>query len=316
MAVEIFSLSPVSIVAIAIMIAGIVIAIFKKWMISYALIITNFVIFVLSLVFRAEIILELGFRPIYLTPQFFPQLYTLFSSMFVHSGFMHIFGNMLVFFFIGLPFEQRIGWKKFLLIYLLTGVCAALTHSVLNLESTIPLVGASGAIFGIMGAFAFAYPNDKVVMPIPLGIIMVLRRIKVLYAVLLFAAIETIIVFFGVQSQTAHYAHLGGLISGVVISAIVLRGRKTHTKEDKTLYYDSYMAERPRNYDFKNLEQFADNPELKQMLEKIKSETVPQVKDIWLEHFLEKAVCPKCGSTLKSFNRKIWCDKCGFKTKY
>ncbi len=316
MAVEILPLSPVSIVAIAIMITGIIIAIFKKWMITYALIITNFVIFVLSLFFRAEIILELGFRPIYLTPELFPQIYTLFTSMFVHSGFMHIFGNMLVFFFIGLPFEQRIGWKKFLLIYLLTGVCASLAHSVLNLGSFVPLVGASGAIFGIMGAFAFSYPNDKVVMPIPLGIVMILRRIRVLYAVLLFAALETVIVIFGVQDQTAHYAHFGGLISGVVIAAVVLRGRKTHTKEDKTVYYDSYLSERPRNYDFKSLEQFASTPELKQMLEKIKNETVPQVKDIWLEHFLEKAVCPKCGSKLKIFNRKIWCDKCGFKTKY
>ena len=84
----------------------------------------------------------------------------------------------MVFFFVGMAFEQRIGWKKFLTIYLLTGVCGALTHSLLNLGSGIVLIGASGAIFGILGAFAFSYPRDEVVMPIPLGIIMVFRRIK------------------------------------------------------------------------------------------------------------------------------------------
>ena len=79
------------------------------------------------------------------------------------------------------------------------------------------VLGVSGAIFGSMGALVYAYPRDEVVMPIPLGIIMVLRRVKVIYAVLIFAALETILVFIGTQDQTAHLAHIGGLIGGQIV---------------------------------------------------------------------------------------------------
>ena len=167
-----------------------------------------------------------------------------------------------------------------------------------------------------MGAFAASYPRDEVVMPIPLGFIMILRRIKVMYAVLIFAALETVIVFLDVQDQTAHFAHLGGLIGGVVLALIFLRGRRTHTKKGETIYYDSYQAQRPRNINYSNLEKIAKTEDQKQMLEKIKNESVPQVKDIWLEHFLDKLNCPKCGSKLNHFNKKIWCKNCNFKSNY
>jgi len=235
--------------------------------------------------------------------------------MFVHSGFLHIFGNMLIFFFIGMAFEQRIGWKKFLIIYLLTGVCGALTHSLLNLGSSTILIGASGAIFGIMGAFAFSYPRDEVVMPIPLGIIMILRRIKVIYAVMIFAALETVIVMFDVQDNTAHFAHIGGLVSGVIIAALLIKN-KTHTKLGETIYYDPHSPQKQRKIDFSNLRKLAETHEQKKLLKRIEDETVPQVRDVWLEHFLEKTRCPKCRKTLNHFDGKIWCEDCGFKTNY
>ena len=178
------------------------------------------------------------------------------------------------------------------------------------------LIGASGAIFGIMGAFAFSYPRDEVVMPIPLGIIMVLRRIKVIYAVLLFAIIETIVVMLDVQDTTAHFAHIGGLIGGVILAAILIRGGKTHTKEGRTIYYDSYSSQKTRKINMSHLRKLATTPELNEMLHKIEKETVPQVKDIWLEHFFEKTKCSKCGRKLNHLDGKIWCEDCGFKTDY
>ncbi len=213
-----FPPSVVSLIAICIMIGTIVVAYLKKFSLTYSIIIGNFFIFLISLFFSTEIINELGFRPIYLSLELLPNIYTLFTSMFVHSDFLHILGNMFVFFFMGIAFEQRIGAKKFLLIYLITGVCGALTHSLLNIDSPIPLIGASGAIFGILGAFAYAYPRDEIVMPVPIGI-MFIMRIKVIYATILFAVFETIVVMFSVQDSTAHFAHLGGLASGVVLAA-------------------------------------------------------------------------------------------------
>lgn len=315
-----------ALLCICIMIGAIFIGIIKKFMITYVLIVSNIVIFIITWIYYNEIVYGivdgsqlyagLGFRSIFLSTEYFPQVYTLFTSMFIHGGFAHIFGNMIVFFFVGLPFEQRIGWKNFLIIYLVTGVCGALTHSLLNLESTVPLIGASGAIFGIMGAFAFSYPRDEIVMPIGIGI-MFLTRIKVMYAVIFFAALETVIVWLNdVADNTAHFAHLGGLISGFILAALLLRKQKTHTKLGKTIYYDSYSPQRPRDIDMGNLKKFATTQELKDMLNKIENETVPQVKDVWIEHFFDKAICPKCGKPLYHFEGKIWCENCGFRTSY
>jgi len=300
-----------------------VFAYYKKWMMTYAIVVANVIVFVIGLFYMVELQngdfisllpLELGFKPVFLTENI-PELYKLFSSMFVHGGFLHLIGNMIVLFFVGMAFEQRIGMKKFLTIYILTGLVATLSHSIVNIGSEIPLVGASGAIFGIMGAFALSYPNDEVVMPIPLGIIMIFRRIKVMYAVILFAIMETVIVFIDVQDNTAHIAHLGGLIGGLFLAAILLRGRKTHTKKGQTIFYDSYQPEKLDKVDFSKLKILATTPELKEILRKIENESVPQVKEIWLEHFIEKAVCPQCKNKLFRMDNKIWCDKCGFKTK-
>jgi len=320
----VLEINPVSIIAIIIMIGSLVIAYVKKWMMTYALMVANFVVFVLSIIFYEQTILgrvsiiiwDLGFRPVYLSIEYSPQLYTLFTSMFVHGGFAHIIGNMIIFFFLGMAFEQRIGAKKFLVIYLITGVCGALTHSLLNIGSGITLIGASGAIFGIMGGFAYSYPRDEVVMPIPLGFIMILRRIKVIYAVILFAALETVIVILDVQDSTAHFAHLGGLISGFILAAVLIGRKKTHTEKGQTIYYDSYKPITPDKIDFSKLKKLASTPELKEMLKKIESETVPQVRDVWLEHFFEKTICPKCKNPLNHFDGKVWCEYCGFRANY
>jgi len=308
----------ISLVAICIMVGAIVIAYVKKLMITYAIIIANLIIFALTFIFENEIIGDLGFKPAYLSTQYFPNIYTLFTSMFVHSGFLHIFGNMLVFFFMGMAFEQRIGAKKFLIIYLITGVCGALTHSLLNLSypnNQIILIGASGAIFGIMGAFAYSYPRDEVVMPVPIGI-MFIMRIKVIYATIIFAALETFVVMLEVQDNTAHFAHLGGLISGAVLAALLIKTRAEKENPQETMHYNSYIQQKSKKINFANLEKLAEAKEQKEMLKRIESETVPQVRKIWLDHFLEKIKCPKCKKPLNSFEGKIWCEGCDFKTDY
>jgi len=335
--------------AIAIMIIAIVFAFIKKFMITYALIIANIIIFIISSIYTEELVIGylsnyyidynimyagLGFKPAYLSLEYSPQLYTIITSQFIHSDFPHILGNMLVLFFVGVALEERIGSKKFLGIFLLTGIIAALAQSFIGgavyfnmtgeeVRQFIPMVGASGAIFGILGALVYSYTNDKIVMPIPVFIIMIVRRIRVLYAVLLFTIFETVIILFEAfggnilfSDNTAHFAHLGGLIGGIILAAIILGRNKTHTEKGQTLYYDSYQTQRPRNIDFSKLDELATTKELKDMLEKIKNESVPQVQDIWLEHFLDKSNCPNCNTRLNHFDKKIWCEKCGYKSQY
>jgi len=308
--------SLISLVAIAIMVGTLIIAFLKKITLTYSIIIANFFVFLLSLFFRSEIINELGFRPIYLSLEMFPNIYTLFTSMFVHSDFVHILGNMFVFFFMGVAFEQRIGPKKFILIYLITGVCGALTHSFLNIGSVIPLVGASGAIFGILGAFAYAYPRDEIMMPVPIGI-MFIMRIKVIYATILFAAFETIIVFFSIQDSTAHFAHLGGLASGVVLAALLLRHRAERQSQTPSIQPLEYMKiKKDDSINFSHLTKLVKTADEKKILQRIEKEDVLQVRDMWLEHFLEKVTCPVCNKPLQHLDRKIWCNDNHFQTDY
>ena len=309
-------LSLISLVAIGIMIGTIVVAYLKKITLTYAIIIANFFVFLISLFFRTQIINELGFRPIYLSVEMFPNMYTIFTSMFVHSDFLHILGNLFVFFFMGVAFEQRIGPKKFLIIYLITGVCGALTHALLNIDSMVPLIGASGAIFGILGAFAYAYPRDEIVMPVPIGI-MFIMRIKVIYATILFAVFETIIVMFSVQDSTAHFAHLGGLASGVILAAILLRNRAERQSQTTGIRPLDYMQiKKDDTINFSHLTNLVKTTEEKKILQRIEKEDVLQVRDMWLDHFLEKITCPVCNKPLNHLDRKIWCEQNHFQTDY
>ncbi len=328
MEIEMLSQHWSAIICICVIIGTFIIGYYKKWMVSHIIILSNIIVFFLTFIYYKEIVYGfsyglpyagLGFRASFLSLEQTPQIYTILTSMFIHGGFAHIFGNMFIFFFIGVPFEERIGWKNFFIIYILSGICGTIVHSLLNLGSSTPLVGASGAIFGIMGAFAYSYPRDKVLLPIGIGFAF-LMKVRVIIAVTFYALIETAIIWWesqtGMVSSTAHFAHFGGLIGGVVLAAILIRNKTTHTKEGKTIYYDSFSAQRPDKINISSLKKLATTPELKEILHKIESETIKHARDIWLEHFIEKATCPKCSKSLHHIDGKIQCIDCGYKTSY
>jgi rhomboid family protein len=315
MEIVVQQLSIISLVAIALMLGTLIVAYVRKIMVTYALLIANLFVFFLSLFFSDTLIYELGFKPEYLSIQLSPQLYTLFTSMFVHSGLLHILGNMLVLFFMGIAFEQRIGRKKFILIYFLTGVIATLTFSVIHLGSDILLVGASGAIFGILGAFAYSYPRDEIVMPIPV-IILMMVRIKVIIGVLIFAALESVFVLLGTEDGTAHVAHIGGLVGGVLLAAILVGKQGDRLKKTEGMAQYDTAIPTTDTIDFSHLQPLAQTTELKKMLQRIEHENVRQVRDIWLEYFLEKTTCPVCRKPLNHFKRTIWCEQEHFRTTF
>jgi len=309
-------LSFISLLAIALILGTLIVAYVRKVMMTYALLIANLLVFALSLLFQDLLISELGFRPAYLSVQYIPQLlYTLFTSMFVHSGLLHILGNMLVLFFMGIAFEQRIGRKKFILIYLLTGVIATLTFSFVHLGSDILLVGASGAIFGILGAFAYSYPRDEIVMPIPVFILMMVR-IKVIIGVLIFAAMESLFVLVGTEDGTAHIAHIGGLVAGVLLAAYFVGKQGDRLKKNEGLAQYDTKIPTTDTINFSSLKPLAQTTDLQKMLQRIEHENVRQVRDVWLEHFLEKVTCPVCSKPLNHFRRTVWCDQEHFRTTY
>jgi len=150
----------------------------------------------------------------------------IFTSMFLHSGFMHIAGNMLFLWIFGDNVEDYFGHFPYLLFYLACGVGSGLAHIIFNLHSALPALGASGAISGVMGAYIILYPRARVLtlvfiffVPIPAFIILgYWFLLQFLAGVSSVGAAET--------GGVAWWAHIGGFLMGMVITGLSLGDRK------------------------------------------------------------------------------------------
>ena len=158
-------------------------------------------------------LLPSGPSPIYLT---------IFSSMFMHGSIVHLLGNMLFLWIFGNNVEDYLGRKKYVIFYLLCGVAAALTQILFNPDSKVPIVGASGAIAGVLGAYLLLYPRAKVTTVIIF--VFFIRLIKIPAVVVLsfwiiyqfLYGISSLAVKTG-DSGVAWFAHIGGFICGMVL---------------------------------------------------------------------------------------------------
>ncbi len=137
------------------------------------------------------------------------QIWRLFTYMFVHAGFWHFLVNMLMLWFFGSSLEALWGKKKFLVFYFFTGVGAGLCSALLQVNSLVPVVGASGAIFGILVAFTIIYPDTEVLL-------FFIFPVKMRYAVLLFIGMNLMGAFSSPGGEIAYIAHLGGGLFGYI----------------------------------------------------------------------------------------------------
>ena len=153
-----------------------------------------------------------------------PSVFTVFTSMFMHGGLMHIIFNMWFLWIFGDNIESVLGHKRFVLFYLLCGVGAALLQIQINTGSQIPMVGASGAIAGVLGAYLFRFPRATVHVLVILIIFITFIRVPAMVVIGIWflsnltAGLGTL----GVEETggTAWFAHLGGFVSGVVLNQI------------------------------------------------------------------------------------------------
>ena len=160
-----------------------------------------------------------------------PAYLTVFTSMFMHGGFMHLIGNMLYMWIFADNIEDTLGKKNFLIFYLLCGVGAALSQVFMDTHSQIPMVGASGAIGGVLGAYLINHPNARVLVLIPFGFFSQIIKIRAIY-VLGFWFILQFINSSMNSSQgggVAYAAHIGGFITGVIL--ILFFNKKNKTKK-------------------------------------------------------------------------------------
>lgn len=152
------------------------------------------------------------------------------SNMFLHGGWGHFIGNMWTLFIFGDNVENRMGGFRYLLFYLLCGVLASGTHFYLYQSSTIPSLGASGAISGVMGAYMFLFPKSRIIFFVPILFIPFFIPIPALiYLAFWFIGqflSGTYTLFHNVAAGIAFWAHIGGFASGALIHRIFVKRKR------------------------------------------------------------------------------------------
>jgi len=159
-----------------------------------------------------------------------PPLATIFTSMFLHGGFLHLAGNMLYLWIFGNNVEDAMGHVRFLAFYLLCGVAAVYAQALPNPESVVPMIGASGAISGVLGAYLLLYPRARVLLGVPLGFLIVqLGRFPAAWVLLAWFAMQLLMggmnapAADGARTAVAFGAHIGGFIAGLLLVTVFKR---------------------------------------------------------------------------------------------
>ena len=144
---------------------------------------------------------------------------TIFTSMFMHGGWMHLIGNMLYLWIFADNIEDDLGTLNFVIFYFVSGIGAAMSQVLMDVNSQIPMIGASGAIGGVLGAYLINYPNARVLVLIPLGFFSQLVKIRSLYVLGFWFILQFINSFLNSSSGggVAYAAHIGGFITGIVL---------------------------------------------------------------------------------------------------
>ncbi len=146
------------------------------------------------------------------------QIFSLISFMFLHGGIWHIIGNMWSLYIFGDNVEDHLGHLRYLIFYLMCGLASGLSHLIVNWHSTIPTIGASGAIAGIMGAYFILFPSSKILTLIPIIIFPWFVEIPAFFFLGLWFVLQFINAAGtqGAMSGIAWWAHIGGFIFGII----------------------------------------------------------------------------------------------------
>ncbi|MDO8475134.1 MAG: rhomboid family intramembrane serine protease [Candidatus Rokubacteria bacterium] len=219
--------------------------------ITVALIALNILVFLYQLSLQGEgspdglrasrdFILEFGLVPCRLTGAcspgswLLPPTLTVLTSMFLHGGFLHVGGNMLYLWIFGNNVEDTLGHARFTLFYLVSGAVAAAAQTALSAASSVPMIGASGAVSGVLGAYLLLFPRANVLTLIVLGFFVRIVRVPAILVLGLWFVVQFVsgLATWGAATgrgeamggETAWFAHLGGFLAGMVL-LFVLRPR-------------------------------------------------------------------------------------------
>jgi len=207
--------------------------------VNIILIVINVLMFFWELQLQASRVLEPALMSVAFVPVRFwnapgallPNVVTMFVSMFLHGGWLHLGGNMLYLWIFGDNIEDRLGHGKYLFFYLACGLLATLAHAVMNPGSDVPSIGASGAIAGVLGAYIVLFPKQRVTTLIPIFIFITVREVPAIFLLGFWIVMQ---LFFGAASMggdlqrsggVAYFAHIGGFVAGMLLITL-LGGRR------------------------------------------------------------------------------------------
>ena len=199
---------------------------FFKQYLSVIILLANIIVFIWQMLdLTGQMHIEAAFVP----ADFFAGInwWTLFTSMFMHGDIVHIIMNMWFFIIITDNCEHAMGHVLYLITYIISGICGSLLHALSTLIwpflTTIPSLGASGAIFGLMGVYLILYYENKFYLPSATGTSM--RKVSAGYFIVTYFIAELTYAIYSLMDpfslgSTAHFAHVGGFIAGAIIAGV------------------------------------------------------------------------------------------------
>jgi membrane associated rhomboid family serine protease len=182
-----------------------------------------------------QAVYQLGFIPAVffgrvelVQPWIAPEL-SIVTSMFMHGGWMHLLGNMLYLWIFGDNVEDRVGHARYVVFYLVCGFVAALAQALPDMTSQVPMIGASGAISGVLGAYIVLYPRQNVLVALPLLIVFYTLRVPAWVVLGMWFVGQLVASLSAAQGAgVAFGAHVGGFVAGALLIRLFVRDRRVH----------------------------------------------------------------------------------------
>ena len=222
-----------------------------------------------------------------------PAPWTWITFEFVHASETHIFLNLLGLILISPTLEERIGSRRWAIVYFVGGAVGALVFLLVHLGITVLLVGASAGIFAAFGAYGRLYPRDRIALFLPIPGV---PSFLVIEVVVIFLALEGLLGFLG-PLGIAWEAHVGALVFGFATAPFFMR--------------IPLRGGRGRLVPVNSLEDLATSPELQRILHEAERADLPETRDAWIDSFVRAARCPQCAGPLRRRFGRITSD-CGW----
>jgi membrane associated rhomboid family serine protease len=192
-----------------------------------------------------DFIFEFGLVPCRLTgsceagTSVLPPVLTVFTSMFLHGGLLHLGGNMLYLWIFGNNVEDTLGHARFVVFYVAAGAVAAVAQTALSVSSSVPVIGASGAVSGVLGAYLLLFPRANVLTLLVLGFFIRIVRIPAVVVLGFWFAVQFVsglLAWTGStgRGEVAWFAHLGGFVGGMGLLFLLRRGKRVDSGQGRS----------------------------------------------------------------------------------